>query len=136
MYNFYMREDIKEYQEEYEGWLAKYSPEFLEYDGENGTNFLKAKNTPNEFVWTDHGTCEDNMVSAGFNFFGDPARCCWDTHGWYISEVSSGNTSPADYEAYKVSMYAKCECYNEETEEGVPDCKECYGEGWMTYWFD
>jgi hypothetical protein len=136
MYNFYMREDIKEYQKEYEEWYEKYSPEFLEYDGENGPNFLKAKNTPNEFVWTDHGTCEDNMVSAGFHFFGDPARCCWDTHGWYISEVSSGNTSTDDYEAYKVNMYAECECYNEETEEGTPDCQECYGDGWRTYWFD
>ena len=130
------RDYVEGYKEKYQEWLAKYSPEFLEYDEEGGTNFLKAQSTPNEFVWTEHGTCEDTMVSAGFKFFGDPPRCCWDTYGWYISEVSSENTSPDDYESYRTSMYAECECYVEETEEGKEGCEDCDGTGWMTYYFD
>jgi len=131
------KDDVTKYHKEYEAWEKEYSPmEFLEYDGEGGENYLKAQNTPNEFVWTDHGTCEDNMVSAGFHFFGDPARCCWDTHGWYISKVSSGNTSIDHYESYRSSYHAECECYKEETDSGDENCEDCGSSGWRTYWFD
>ena len=125
------------YRSEYENWFKEYSPmEFLEYGKQGDENFLKAQDTPNEFVWTSHGTCEDAQTSAGFHFFGDPARCCWDTYGWYISKVSSGNTSSDSYEAYKESFYGQCKCYNEETEEGKPDCETCDGDGWYTEDFD
>jgi hypothetical protein len=131
------KDDVTKYHKEYEAWEKEYSPmEFLEYDGEGGENYLKAQNTPNEFVWTDHGTCEDNMVSAGFHFFGDPVRCCWDTHGWYISKVSSGNTSIDHYESYRSNYYAECECYKEETDSGDENCEDCWSSGWRTYWFD
>ena len=128
------RHEVEEYRSEYEEWEKKYSPEFLEYGEEGDANFTKAQNTPNEFVWTNHGTCEDEAVSAGFHFFGDPPSCCWNTYGWYISKVSSGNTGT--YESYKSSAFAKCECYVEETEEGKPGCETCEGDGWYTAYFD
>ena len=131
-----MTSEMEGYRQDYNNWLKEYEPEFLEYDTEGGPNFLKAKSTPNEFIWTAHGTCEDDQVSAGFHFFGDPVRCCWDTYGWYISKVSSGNTSPDDYEVYRESFYGQCKCYNEETEEGKPDCETCDGDGWYTEYFD
>jgi len=128
---------IQEFREEYEQWSKKYSPlEFLEYGEEGDENYLKAQNTPWEFVWTNHGTCEDDMVTAGFHFFGDPPSCCWSTYGWFVSKVSSGHTSDESYESYYDSRYGECECYNEETEEGKEDCEDCYGEGHRTYYFD
>jgi hypothetical protein len=132
-----VRDDLNQSRSEYEAWFKTYSPmEFFEYDGEEGDNFSKVKRTPNQFVWTAHATCENEAVSAGFHFFGDPPSCCWNTFGWYVSEVSSDNMSPEDFESYQSSFYCECECYNEETEEGSPDCAECDGEGWRTHYFD
>jgi hypothetical protein len=131
------RDSLKSYEAEYAAWENEYSPmEFFEYDGENGENFTKVKSMPNEFVWTAHGTCDGDMVSAGFHFFGSPPSCCWDTYGWYVSKVSSGNMSPQDFESYKTSYYCECECYDEDTEEGSPECEKCDGEGWLTHYFD
>jgi hypothetical protein len=131
------RDSLEQHRQAYNNWEQKYSPNtFLEYDGPDGANFNTAKNTPNEHVWTEHGTCEDPMITAGFHFFGEPVRCCWDTYGWYITETSSGNTNPDDYESYKTGMYAECECYNEETETGNENCQQCEGQGWTNYYFD
>lgn len=131
-----MNEEALSYKQAHDDWQSKYSPEWLEYDKEGGPNFLRAKSTPNEFVWTAHGTCEDAMITSGFKFFGDPPRCCWDTFGWYISKISSGNTTEDKYESYRLSMYTECDCFNDETEEGKLDCNNCSGEGWITHWFD
>jgi hypothetical protein len=33
-----------------------------------------------------------------------------------------------------VCEYVTCSCYNEDTEQGNPDCSECNGEGTYTKW--
>lgn len=124
-----------EYKEIYKEWLEEYGPfEYIEYDGPEGPNHLKVKEMDTEYVWTAHGTCEDDSVSNGYNFFGDPPRCCWSTYGWYVSKRQHPKD---DFYSVRESFYTHCECNPDgENDEGTPDCEKCEGEGFLTYYFD
>jgi len=132
-----IRDDLFKHRKAYRDWERKYEPlEFYDYDGVDGENMKKVQTIPNEYVWTAHATCDNEQVSAGFHFFGDPPSCCWSTFGWYVSKTASRNKTTDDFEAYNSSYYCECKCFNEETEEGNPDCELCEGEGWRTHYFD
>lgn len=121
---------VEEYQEEYNDWVKKYRPvKFVEYSPENLK--LMEKQDP-RYVWTDHDTCEDSMLTSGFHFYGDPPRCCWSTHGWHIVEVAN----EAEYDTVNVSAYLPCKCYNEDEDTWDEECKECEGEGHINHYFD
>lgn len=103
-------------------------------------------------VWTEHGTCEDNLASPGFKVLGDcsllgqeAGGCgCWQSYGYYIG------TKPwvDDNEWITLTAYLPCEVCNPDGEEEdfaegckgpeVPegaDRSECE-EGFVNWYFD
>jgi len=120
----------EQYQEAYNDWVKTYRPvKFVEYSADNLE--LMKKQDP-RYVWTDHDTCENSKLSAGFHFFGDPPSCCWVTHGWHIVEVAHGDY----YDDVDISAYLPCECYDSHQDEWNAECNKCDGEGHIQYYFD
>ena len=120
----------EDYQELYNDWVKQYRPvKYLEYTQEN---LELIKKQDESHVWTDHDTCEDSQLSAGFHFFGDPPRCCWVTHGWHITEIAHSG----EFERVNVSAYLPCECYDNENDSWNEDCDKCDGEGHINHYFD
>lgn len=129
-----MNAEATEVKEFYEQWYKDFSPMYyIEYDSENGPAMQKAKMINPRMIWTAHGTCENDQVSAGFMFFGDPPRCCWTTYGWYVSQKAWREEMSVE-----TAYYTWCDQCNPEGEndEGNADCKECEGEGHVNYFFD
>ncbi len=52
---------------------------------------------------------------------------------YYVTEVP---WQEGDDICITICEYVTCSCYNEETEEGDPDCDKCYGDGSYTDWKD
>ena len=105
----------------------------------------RAKDTDEPpFYWTEHGTCEDDMVSEGIQLMGDIGQLdqvasgcgCWQTRGFY-----RGTKYPMD-DFVRVAMYRICEsCDPDESkyeagESGDTDCSKCYGDISYTEYFE
>jgi len=120
----------EEYQKAYDKWAKQYRPvKFVEYSPEN---LKMMENQDPRYVWTDHDTCEESQLTSGFHFFGDPAFCCWVTHGWHITEVACEDGD----RVIDVSAYIPCECYDEEEDIWNENCSKCEGEGFIQHYFD
>lgn len=129
----------EDYQEEYDAWREDYEiGEFIEYSEEN---WEKVQKMDPRYVWTNHGTCEDEMVTNGAKLFS--GRCCWDTYGWYVANAPWGSGSKTDedyFESVKATAYLSCETCNPdgegEEEDFDPECEKCEGEGYVHHYFD
>jgi hypothetical protein len=130
----FVNEEFETYRKDYALWAETYKPEFVEFDKEGGPNWEKVKALPEEFVWTEYGTPQDNRIAAGFHFFGDDPLEDWPTFGWHISKISNGYPKVKQIEIL-AGLYSECDCYDEDTEEGNSDCGECGGEGHRDYFF-
>lgn len=125
----------EEYQAEWDTWYKDYEvSEFLENSEEN---WSKVQELDPHLVWTDHSTCEDPFVTNGAHMF--KGSCCWETHGWYIASTPwDGDENTC----IRVTTGANLPCPScnpkGENEDGVDGCEEedCYGDGFIWYWFD
>ena len=100
-------------------------------------------------VWTQHGTCESEMVSFGMTIFGDHALTgskasgcgCYQTYCFYVGEEKGSD------EYISMGAYEPCPVCNEDGEgDGVENCSgpepvegaeffECQ-DGWIQWYFD
>jgi len=123
--------DLVEDFEEYKEWWETVKPkEFLEYNEENSQ---KVSEMDPKYVATEHDTCENTQISTGYHDFGPTPRCCWYTHGWHI------NTNPWQEDDYiRAAGHAPCMTCNPGGDEDIEDteCDDCYGDGFMNYYFD
>ena len=128
------KEKLAEVKAEYDEWFKKHSPMiFLENDGEGGDNFKLAESAVFGRVWTNHGTCESERVTAGFHMFNSVCGC-WDVYGWWLTEEDFGNTD--EYESYDTCFSCECDCVVGESGEASDGCLECDGSGIITHYFD
>lgn len=121
---------VEDFQEFKRWWDSTGEKEFIEYSAENSQ---KVSEMDPRFVATDHDTCDSPQVSTGFYDFGPNPRCCWVTHGWYISKKEWEPEDLIKSGAYDIC--SKCNLGGDE-DGGDPDCDLCYGDGWTNYYFD
>lgn len=104
-------ETAKEYADSYKAWQNEYRPvKYVEYSAEN---LVLMESQDPRYVWTDHSTCDNEQLTSGFHVFNN--SCCWNTHGWHITEVAS---TPDNY--VTTSSYLPCPVCNGEGEDGCP----------------
>jgi hypothetical protein len=100
-------------------------------------------------VWTEHGTCEDTMVSPGLTLVGDIAvlgqkssGCgCWQAYTFYIAGEPYGGDKDSSTDWVFASAYLPCSICNpagenEDEDSYNPECEECEGEGFANHYFD
>jgi hypothetical protein len=136
---------IKDWQEEYKINEDVYVLEELTLEQIDELRELDKKG----LVWTQHGTCESEMVSFGFNIFGDHALTrskssgcgCYQTYCFYVGEEAGS----VDY--ISMGAYEPCPACNEDGEgDGVENCpgpdevegasfSDCQ-DGWINWYFD
>lgn len=122
--------DTQELFDLYKAWVEEHKPgEFIEKGDEEGYERLK-KMKP-EYIATDHDTCENSWLDVGIHEF-SPTNCCWHEHGWYILEVPGEVDDYVEYSNYDVCV----ECNAGGDDDGDPECENCEGDGWKTYYFD
>ena len=141
-----------DYQDLFDEWVEDYKVDLkggIEADAMSREQYemlleLDRKN----LVWTDHGTCEDNKISPGFNLLGDipllsqkATGCgCWQSFVFYIAEVPFDGTKDDTTASWiDVSATLPCPKCNADGEgDGDPECDEpdCMGDGYITYYFD
>lgn len=124
----------EEYQEEYNSVIEDYGlSTWLDNTEENWEAVQKLDP---HLVWTNHSTCEDEMLTNGCYMFKN--SCCWDTFGWFIGTEPWEGTPDATYLSVKASAYLCCSTCNAdcEDEDINPDCEECEGEGYVNHYFD
>ena len=147
-----MSEDIAEYVQAIKDWQEKYKIKKEDYILEDLTleqlDELK-KLDEQGLVWTQHGTCENEMVSFGMTIFGDHALTgqvasgcgCYQTYCFYVGEEKG-------YDEYiAMGAYEPCPVCNEDGEgDGKENCPgpdpvegaeffECQ-DGWIQWHFD
>lgn len=98
-------------------------------------------------VWTEHGTCEDNMISPGLTLVGDIALLnqkasgcgCWQAWTFYIAGEPYEDSSSNDWVFASVNLPCSV-CNpggeNEDEESYNSECEECEGEGFANHYFD
>lgn len=126
-----------DYQNWYNEWVETYGITSEGYLENTPENWEKVQALDPKYVWTSHGTCEDEMVSNGPKMF--TGSCCWDTYGWFVAKnpwVGNEDT----YISEKATAYLPCETCNPdglaEEDEYNPECSECEGEGYVNHFFD
>lgn len=121
-------------QEEYDDWLKDY--EQVEYLENTPENWEKVQAVDTHLVWTDHGTCDNPMVSSGARMYS--GRCCWDTYGWYVMAKPWVGDPEDTFISVETSAYLPCTLCNAdgEEEEINDECEECEGDGWVNHFFD
>lgn len=128
--------------DEFTDWQEEYGiGEFLENTAENRA---KLEQMDPHLLWTDHGTCEDEQVTAGYHIFSEHS-CCWDNYGWYIASIPWVGDVDSTHISYKVGAYLPCPSCNPdgESEDHVDDCPgdeefpdcEC-SDGHINYYWD
>ena len=114
-------------------WEAKYkpipnpfvkSPDQLMFEtyGEE-YEFVKTK-IDSQQVWTYVDGDMSSLIMAGFGIV--------NRIGYYVTEIPWEDSM--DY--VLLSVEEECECYDEETCEGKPDCELCEGYGLVTKYVD
>jgi hypothetical protein len=117
----------------YNEWLEEYG--YVDYIEFSDENWEKVQQMNTRLIWTDHGTCENPMVTNGARLYS--GRCCWDTYGWYV--MSKPWEGPEDsYESVETAVYLACSTCNADSEEEDinSECPECEGEGYVNHYFD
>lgn len=124
----------EEYQEAFNEWMLMY--EYVEYIEFSDENWEKVQKMDTRLIWTDHGTCENPMVTSGARLYG--GRCCWDTYGWYVMKHPWWGEEEDTYISVESGAYLPCPICNRDAEdENInPDCEECEGDGHVNYFFD
>jgi hypothetical protein len=116
---------------EYQGWdewAEKYKPikNPFRHDQEEvmfetyGEELDFVRNRGNEYIWTWSQGDQCDIISAGYHFV--------NRLGYYITEVPWTN----EHDYCLLSEEIECECYDDETCEGKPDCDKCEGYGLIT----
>jgi hypothetical protein len=78
----------------------------------------------NKYVWTWIQGDMSDLIVAGYHYV--------NRLGYYITEVPWEN----EYDYALLSVEVECECIDQETFEGKPDCQECEGYGMITRYVD
>lgn len=125
---------LEEEQKAYQEWVDTYNPKtFIEYSHEEYERVSKEYDS--KYVWTNHGTCENEQFTNGCQEYN--SNCgCWDNFGWWICE------NPWEGEA--MSLYVSTEyrgecpeCNADSSDENInADCEECEGEGYIQVYLD
>jgi hypothetical protein len=145
-------EDINGYVQAIKDWKEKYkiTGKFCVLDELTLEQIDELKKLDEQgLVWTQHGTCESEMVSFGMKIFGDHALTgskssgcgCYQTDSFYVA----GEKGSDDYIA--MGAYEPCPVCNEDGEgDGDENCSgppsvegaESDGceDGWIQYYFD
>lgn len=126
----------QDYIEAYNSWLDQYKPgEFIEYSEEEYNKLEKEQDM--HYVWTHHGTCENERYSNGIHSFSSGGCGCWQTFGWVICEVPWEGDEDT-FLAVDTEWSGPCEtCNADGGDENIdPDCPECDGEGYTQDYFD
>ena len=116
----------------YLAWSQEYGPfQWIDGDSDGSPNYLRAKAVDDKLVWTEYLTSEHAELFPGFE--GESNH--WQLHGWYVTSKprSASESSP---KSVIVSFDGKCSCFDEEREDGEPDCEFCEGRGYRFYDFD
>lgn len=126
----------EEYQAEWDNWYKEY--EITEFIDNTEENWAKVQEMDSHLVWTDHSTCEDPRVSNGTHLFSN--SCCWQTYGWYIAkkpwEGDEDTFITVNTGAYLPCPSCNPKGENDEGEEGCEEEEDCFGDGFINYWFD
>ena len=124
---------LEEAQAEYKSWEENYEPkDFIEYTHEA---YEKFKEHDPKYVWTNHGTCENEQLTNGCQEYNSVCGC-WDNHGWWVCK------NP--WEGEPMTMYVSTEyrgecpvCNSGANDENIkPDCEECEGSGYIQVYLD
>jgi hypothetical protein len=124
----------EEYQEEYNSVVEEYGlSTWLDNTEENWEAVQKLDP---HLVWTNHSTCEDEMLTNGCYMFKN--SCCWETYGWLIGSTPWEGNSEDSYLAVKASAQLPCSVcnLNGEDEEIDEECQTCEGDGYVQFYFD
>jgi hypothetical protein len=78
----------------------------------------------NKYVWTWIQGDMSDLIVAGYHYV--------NRLGYYITEVPWDD----EYDYALLSVEVECDCMDEETFEGKPDCPECEGYGMVTKYVD
>jgi hypothetical protein len=78
---------------------------------------------PHSTIWTEMDGDEGVYIVQGYHLV--------NRIQYYITEIP---WTDDDDICITICKFVVCSCYNEETEEGDPDCDECYGDGSYTDW--
>jgi hypothetical protein len=119
----------------YREWHDEYGiGEYVEFSEEGEA---RVSQLDTRLVWTDHGTCENNQITNGFNVYGGRGCGCWETYGWYLA-ANPWEGSDDTYISIDTESYAPCGVCNEDGEDESinPECRECEGDGYVHYYFD
>lgn len=125
---------VEELYEQYTDWLKYYKIDLdktIIHDEMTAKDkaLLEALDEKN-LVWTQHGTCEDEVISGSFKIFGDcqltgqeSSGCgCFQSQAYYIASVPHDGSE--EYTYIPVSSYLPCSLCNADGEgEGDPDCE-------------
>jgi hypothetical protein len=112
---------------EYQGWdqwAEKYKPiengpdeEMFETYGAD-LDRVNSEEPNHIWTWVQGDMCD--VILAGYHYV--------NRLGYYITEVPWTN----EHDYCLLSEEVQCECYDDETEEGKPDCVQCEGYGLIT----
>ena len=120
---------------EYQGWdvwVEKFKPINNHLDkyatAENPTKMFETYGEEVEFVqaqdpryvWTNVQGDMSDLLVAGYHYV--------NRLGYYVTEVAWED----DMDTVLLSVEIECECYDEETGDGKPDCQNCEGYGLKT----
>ena len=115
----------------YEEWEAKYKPISNHITGEccsfetygDELDFVMSQKP--EHIWTEIDGDNGVYIVDGYHYV--------NRIQYYITEIP---WQDGEEHCITVCEYVTCSCYNEETEEGNPDCDMCQGFGSYTDWKD
>lgn len=125
---------LKTAQAEYEKWQDVYKPKFfIEYTHDEYERVNKEYDST--YVWTNHGTCENEQLTNGCQEYSSGCGC-WSNFGWWICEI------PWTGEAMSIFVdteyRGECTlCNPDSSDENInPECKECEGSGYIQVYLD
>lgn len=126
---------IEEQYELYQNWLKDYEIDLdktVIHDEMTTKDMAKLEMLDKKnLVWTQHGTCEDEVISGGFKIFGEcqltgqeSSGCgCYQSQVYYVAKVPHDGDDD-HYNYIPVSAYLPCPVCNPDGEgEGDPDCE-------------
>jgi hypothetical protein len=139
-----------EYQDIYDKWAKDYGIDFdksVEYSEITESEYKMLEKLDNKgLVWTQHGTCEDEMLSPGLSVFGDfplhdqkASGCgCWQSFYFHIAKVAHEGDATSWVNASAYLPCSKCNPDGENDDEDSynSECEECEGQGFGHHYFD
>lgn len=124
------------YIDAYNQWQEEYKPgEFIEFSDWAYKELLAT--TDIHYVWTHHGTCENERYSNGIRSFSTNGCGCWQTFGWVVCEKPWDGTEDT-FLVVDTEWSGPCEkCNPDGNDDKInEDCPECDGEGYTQDYFD